>query len=82
MMEAPDPFNSWEELAEMILKLESRIVELEDQVGSLRRTTYGIPKGDAGDRQFTKSTPEFEPVGFDHLDVELETQQGEGRRSE
>jgi len=55
MMEAPDPFNSWEELAELILKLQSRIVELEDQMGSVRRTLYGIPKGDAGDRQFTKS---------------------------
>jgi len=66
MMEAPDPFNSWEELAEMILKLESRIVELEDQMGSVRRTMYGIPKGDAGDREFTKGAPQYnDPSGVD-----------------
>jgi len=55
MMEPPDPFNSWEDLAEAIQSLSERLSELEDQMGSVRRTLYGIPKGDAGDREFTKS---------------------------
>jgi len=78
MMEAPDPFNSWEELAEMILKLESRIVELEDQMGSVRRSLYGIPKGDAGDRQFTEGDKGDRVVWRDASNAQVLHEQGEG----
>jgi len=75
-------------LLDQIQKLESRIAELKDQMGSVRRTLYGVPKGDAGDREFTKRVnpgvapgimaeePDYcRPHHFDHSE-------GEGRPTE